>query len=181
MPDQIHIDLSSPQAQELLLGTHAHLDTGKKDVVRLAGDVPDPIGSGTRGYQSSTFLNRDKREVLVVFGDLVMTVDIYQVPGEPLVAYLYCPRCHKHLTVRADQKAIDYDPGADNPMRGAISALGKLPPELVAALEKGRLSIAPFECTWEVGDDKYAKGSVHTGAALCRLRLAIEDNRARKA
>lgn len=183
----VNICLDDPLVAEML-GRPGPLASNKpRPLVQLAGDVPDPTGySSHRGFQSTTRLSAGKQEVLVVYGDLLLTVDVYVVPGEPLVVHLYCPRCRKHATVRGDQKAIDFEPTAENPMRahiaaiGASGASGDVPPE-VARLALGRLSIEAFECPWEMGEDAHVQGGVHTGAALCRQRLVIDANRARDA
>ena len=129
------------------------------------------------GAQSTTRLTGGKQEVVVVYKDMFLTVDVYQVPGEPMKVHLYCPRCHKHATVPGDRKAIDYDPTAPNPQRTEILASGR--PELMDHADFGRLSIDTFECPWELGDDKHVQGAVQVGTSLCRLRIAIDRNRVR--
>lgn len=149
-------------------------------VIQLAGDAPDPRGiSSARGLLSTHHLSLGKQEVAVVYRDVIMTVDVYQVPGEPTRAILLCPRCHKALTVQASQKAIDFDPHAPNPRQRHLLATGN--PEIAAIADRGRLSIEAFECTWEIGEGQHVKGGVHTGVSLCRQRLAIEDNTAKDA
>jgi hypothetical protein len=145
---------------------------GRRDVIQLAGDPH-------HGLASTVHLTSNKQEVVVVYGDLFMTVDVYAVPGEPLKVHLYCPRCHKHSTVPGARKAIDFYPGAANPARSLIIASGR--PELVDLADKGRLSIEPFECPWEIGDGRHVAGTLHPGATLCRLRIAIDNNYAKDA
>lgn len=176
----LSIDMSDPGVQRMLHGEHPLAPRPQRSVVQLAGDVPDPTGlTARRGFASTTRLTAGKHEVVVVYGDTFLTVDVYQVPGEPLMVHLYCPRCHKHATVRGDAKAIDFDPTARNPQRTAIVASGD--PSLVALADRGRISIEAFECPWEMGEDRHVAGGVHTGASLCRQRLAIENCRAKDA
>src|SRR5262249_44715505 len=152
---------------------------GASAAVHLAGDAPDPRGvSSARGALSTHDLTAGKHEVAVVFGDHILTVDIYLIPGEPVRAHLICPRCQKYLTISGDQKAIEFEPSAENPQVRYLLATGN--PEIVAIARHGRLSIEAFECTWEMGDDHHVVGGVHTGVSLCRQRMAIENSRARE-
>ena len=146
--------------------------TGKRDVVQLAGDAHN-------GLTSTTNLDSNKHEVVVVYKDTFLTVDVYTVPGEPPEIHLICPRCHKASRISGANKQIVFDAAADNPMRRKIAVAGAR--DLLSICYLGRLSVEPFECTWEIGGDAHAKGGVHTGATLCRQRLAIEDNRAQDA
>ena len=127
---------------------------------------------------STTRLSAGKEEVIVLFGDQVMTVDVYAIPGEPIKVHLYCPRCHKLLTVAQDRKAIDYDRAAPGLGAGRLRGLG-VPPEVWHPAALGRLSIEAFECTWEIEDAPHVPGALHLGASLCRQRLVIEGNIAR--
>lgn len=188
MAGTLHVNLADPRVQRMLGDRGADLATGnptrtpRREIVQIVGDAPDPTGlTSWRGAQSTTRLNAGKEEVLVLYGDLIMTVDIYRVPDEPVLAHIFCPRCHKLSTIRGDQKVIAFDPGAVNPVLQDIRRMGSLSPEILSVMAVGRLSIEAFECTWEVGDDRHAVGGVHTGASLCRLRIAIDDNRAKEA
>lgn len=175
----LSIDLSDPGVQRML-GSSPAVPGKRREIVQLAGDAPDPTGmSALRGAQSTTSLCGGKHEVVVLYRDTFMTVDVYLVPGAPPEIHIICPRCHKASRISGDQKAIDYDPRATNPVRTEAVASGS--PELAAIAGHGRLSVEPFECTWEVGGDKHVAGGVHTGASLCRQKLAIDDNRAKDA
>ena len=198
MANGLHVDLSDPRVQQML-GTSGPLASGKREVVQLAGDAPPPQGlTNCAGGLDSTYqLTAGKQEVVVVFGDLLLTLDVYALPGEPMRVQIICPRCHKHSTIRGDQKKIEYEPKSMNPRRDRILWMARstgLAPEqdlfskerrelaeVVSIADFGRISIEPFECAWEIGDAKHVPGALHTGASLCRLRLVIEDNRAREA
>lgn len=172
------IDLSDPRVREMLSPSHG--GDAVPPVVQIAGDAPDPTGvSGLRGVQATHHLNAGKQEVVVVYGDLFMTVDVYRVPGEPVRVHLICPRCHKTSQATGDRKAIAFDPSAPNPQRAHI--LASRQPEIAAIAATGRLSIEAFECAWEIGDTQHVQGGLHTGVTLCRQRLVIDDNRARDA
>jgi len=149
--------------------------TGKKrPIVQLAGDME-------HGLSSTTRLNTNKIEVMVVYKDpsKFLTVDVYQVPGEPLMVHMICPKCHKTNRITADRKHIEFDAAAKNPVHGQV--LSEAGRDLASLAETGQLSVSAFECTWEIGGDKHVRGGVHTGASLCRQRLAIENNRAKDA
>jgi hypothetical protein len=166
------VNLSDPRVR-------AMLDSGP--VVHLAGDAPDPTGTGQIGMMSTTHLTAGKQEVVVAFGDLFMTLDVYAIPGEPARVHLICPRCHKASSISGDRKRIAFEPRAASPIAHRLAQTRA--PELAGAT-LGQISIEPFECAWEIGGDAHAGGaqrSVHTGASMCRLRLAIDDNVAKEA
>lgn len=181
MTQPLSINLTDPRVQDML-GAPRVASHKARQVVQLAGDVPDPTAqTGHLGIQCTQQMTAGKQEVVVVYKDLLMTVDVYAVPGEPVTVHLYCPKCRKHATVKGSMKAIDFDPGAGNPMYREILSRGELGPEVLAVAAIGRISIEAFECPWEMGDAAHVRGGVHTGASLCRQRLVIEDNRARDA
>lgn len=182
MSKSLSVDMSDPRVHQML-GGPSQLSTGKREVVQLAGDAPDPTGlTSHTGLQSTHRLTGGKQEVVVVYGDLLMTLDVYALPGEPMRVQIICPRCHKHSTIRGDAKKIEYEPTATNPMERRLLLLARWDnlPELMRVAAFGRLSVEPFECAWEIGDDKHVPGALHTGASLCRLKLVIENNRARE-
>jgi len=184
MSKHMTIDSSDPAVRAALSLDQPRLQN-RRNFVQLAGDVPDPTGvTSHRGIQSTHVLTTAKQEIVVVFGDQLMTVDLYALPGEPVRVQLICPRCLKHSTITSERKRIEFDPKTLNPARGAIMELARRAsaglPEVVGVADYGRLSIETFECTWEIGGDKHVPGRVHTGASLCRLRLIIDDNRARE-
>jgi hypothetical protein len=132
-------------------------DPGREEIFQIKGDSPDPTGTGLLGRTASVTLTGGKIGVAFIrFRNLILEADVYQVGAEPLQVHLFCPRCQKTLRVQADQKAIDWTPPA---------------PDRV--IEGGVLSIAAFECTWELGDQ------TTLGAELCRQRLVVDRNVAR--
>jgi hypothetical protein len=140
--------------------------------MQLAGDPATGLGSSVR-------LTAGKHETVVVYKDMLLTVDVYLVAGEPPVAHIYCPRCRKNL--RISNKAIEFDPLASNPALATIAEMSHAlePSEaraLLATAQFGKLSVERFECTWELGDEKHVPGVVHTGVSLCRTKLWISNN-----
>lgn len=175
-----NIDLADPSVQRLLDPRAANeaqrtIDpaTGKTQpgLVQVAGDMDHGLASTVR-------LTAGKTEVLVLSksGDIpLMTVDVYAIPGEPLKVHLLCPRCRNHLTVPGEKKAIDWSPRDANPQARAIIALG-IDPHMQAMAQLGRLSVEPFECTWELDSKKKVGASEFSGGNLCRWRAAIDNN-----
>jgi hypothetical protein len=166
----LSINLSDPNVQAMLgqSDVHGHPASGKREVVQIAGD---PM----HGLRSTVNLTAGKHEVAVLYKDLIMTVDVYMVPGEPLKIHLLCPKCHKHSTIPGERKAIDFEPIATNPQWARVA-------EVMPGMNPlGRLSVEEFECPWEMGEDKHVRGGLHTGVTLCRQRLAIDNNRAKDA
>ena len=161
----LSIDMADPSVQEML-GTEDRVvrpGRSRRELVQLAGDAPDPTGqSSFRGAQSTHRLNAAKEEVEVVYKDFLLTVDVYRHEGAPIQVHLICPRCRHASRITGDRKAIDFDP-TRNTQAG------------------GLLSIEPFECTWELTDDKHTPGLIGGGINLCKLRLGITNNVARDA
>lgn len=183
MSKHMTIDLGDPTIRAMLGVDQPNPGGTRREVVRLAGDVPDPTGVSPnhRGIQSTHFLTGGKQEVVVVYADVLMTLDVYALPGEPVRVQMICPRCHKHSTITSDRKRIEYDAKALNPQAKWIHLLAGSVAELAAISVFGLLSIEPFECTWELGEDRHVAGGLHSGASLCRLKLVIDNNRAREA
>jgi len=168
MAQALSIDLTDPAVQRMLGG--GEVASGKRGIVQLAGD---------RGMSSTTYLEQGKHEVVVVYKDTFLTVDVYLVAGAVPEVWVICPGCHKACRIPSGTKAVDFDPGAPNPVRAQIVRSGVR--ELIAMAARGRLSVEPFQCTWETGGEAHVAGGVHTGASLCRQKLVIDDNRAKDA
>ncbi len=171
--DKLSIDLTDPYVRNML-GPTLGVATGQTpSVVQIAGD---------RGASSTTRLTAGKQETVVIYQGMLLTADVYALPGEPVKVHIICPRCRKCSTINGDHKAIEWDPTAANPVRGELEMANR---QIADHSQRfpltGRISISEFECSWEVGDDKHVTSALHTGASLCRLRLVIDNNRARKA
>jgi hypothetical protein len=161
----LNLNLADPAVRELLGEDHQRVleerhrkqhGDGGRELVHLAGDMDS-------GLSHTVDLASGKREVTVTYKDFVLTVDVYQIPDEPTCVVLICPRCRHALRISADRKQIDFDPKAGDPKLG------------------GRLSIEPFQCTWELTADKHVPGIVGGGISLCKWTAGIEKNVARDA
>lgn len=170
MTKTYEIDLGDPRVRGML--------DGPRTMVQLAGDAPDPSGSVAGGMRATTQFTAGRQEVLVLYKDMYLTADVYAIPGQPITVHLICPRCHKPLQITGDRKHIDFDPRG---RRVTAEAMASGKPEIAALAESGELSIEPFECTWELGDETHQPGIVQSGTSLCRLRIAIDRNRAKDA
>jgi len=162
------IDLTNPAVRRMLGDQDRPVAGGKKSLVQVAGDAE-------HGVTSAINLDIGKIEVLVYAnkGDVpLLTVDVYKVDGEPLKIHLLCPRCHNHLTIAQDRKAIEFEPRAANRQQANIRALG-ISPDMQRIVSTGDLSVEEFECTWEL--DAKLKVSSFSGN-LCRFRAAIDHN-----
>ena len=170
-----NIDMSDPNVQRLLDGSAGDQRikpaAGKRELVQVAGDMD-------HGLTSTVRLTAGKTEVLVLVpkGDVpLMTVDVYAMPGEPLKVHILCPRCKNHLTIPGDKKAIEWDPKAENPRARSIAGLG-IPPHMQEMAKLGKISIEPFECTWELDKNARVGANEFSGGNLCRWRAAIDNN-----
>jgi uncharacterized protein YbaR (Trm112 family) len=170
------INMADPAVRRLL---------GKDDADRIVtpGEVEQPkmvqiAGDMDTGITSTTRLDLGKVEVVVAAKDHVLTVDVYAIPGEPLKVHLICPRCKHQLTIDQSKKAIDWDPLKPSPLPRSL--VSSLPRELQINAVIGILSVATFQCTWELEDEMQDKHKdVHIVAAsgsLCRFRAAIDRN-----
>lgn len=151
-----------------------------KEVFQVAGDRPDPAGTGLRGVMPGYDLRQSAAgHPLLLWrhpaGELVLEADVYQLPGQPTYIHLLCPQClqagrQNALRITQERKAISYDPAREPPtfpgwtdrqMRDAF-------PNGVG----GILSVEAFECTWEE-DPTRQRGF---GLAKCNWRVVIEHN-----
>lgn len=164
MSTNVRVDLTDPAVQRLmgLPGAAAP----ERQLMHLAGDQD-------RGLASQVNLNTGKLETVVTYRDRVMVVDIYQIEGEPLQVHMICPRCQKPIRVTQDRKSIDFQLGTKHPH-------GALAQELGVPLV-GLLSIDPFQCAWEIGQDAHVAGLVTGGATLCKWQVGIHNNVAKDA
>jgi hypothetical protein len=145
-----------------------------------ARKMRDPSGTGIvgRAVGEHDFSKNADGHPIVLYRtkegqDFFLTVDVHQLPGQPMTIYLYCPLCNNHLTIRQDNKAIDYDPHA------RVKLPGYTADEVVAGLGVaglgGRLSVEPFRCTWEEKPDLRRS----YGFGVCNWSVVIENNVAR--
>lgn len=185
----LELDLTNPSVRNLLGADDPRVQASPRprEMVQLAGDAPDPTGQTShRGLASTTRLDAGKLEVAVVYGDHLMTMDVYAIPGEPVQVHYICPRCRKQGRISSERKQIEFDPSSTRPVRlpdGQLVAKDRPArlPDGGLLTNAGALSIEPFECAWEVGDDPHTPGIRAGGLTLCRLKLGIDHNVAREA
>lgn len=89
---------------------------------------------------------------MVRYKDRILECDVYLIGGE-LMVHLICPRCCNALRVSAKNKRIDFS--------------------------DGKLTVEPFQCTWELGERDGER--MDFGVGLCRWKAAIDENRAKDA
>ena len=142
----------------------------------MAGDMPDPAGTGLLGQAPSYRLTRSALgHPMIFWRDLVLEADVYALPEQPLQVHIICPCCRHALIIRQGNKAIYYDPKADVPIPPGWTAA-----EVQMAIPGGLgglLSVDVFACTWE------AEGDLKRdfGFSRCQWRVVIENNVARDA
>lgn len=147
----------------------------QKEFFSVKDDVADPSGTGMIGRVVDHKLSDADGHPIVLYKskdgqEFFLTLDVHQIPGQPITVYLYCPLCNNHLTIRQDNKAIDYDPSA------SVKFPGRVNEEVMAGLGVaslgGRISIAPFRCTWEEKPDLRRS----YGFGVCGWAVAIDNN-----
>src|SRR5262245_24168709 len=158
-----------------------------KELFHVAGNAPDPTGTGLRGVAAHHDLTRaaighpmvlyrvpgTSREI---FLEIDIHVDVSVTP-HALYAHVICPRCliggrQVGLRIHSGAKAMSYDreatprpfPGwSKRQMDDALRAHGGA---------GGVLSIAPFRCTWEEMPDLRRRD----GLACCSWEVEITNN-----
>jgi len=158
-------------------------DEKKEEMIPLAGDgdptrsglvdqttrFRDPTGTGAVGASSGVNLDKTKDCTVVVrYKDKLLELDVYAFPGAPMKLVLLCPRCGNALNIESDKKQMQLEKHA--------------PQQVGAFVNEGRLSVEPFECTWELPDaGVHVPGIQSAGTSLCRWRVGIDKNIARDA
>lgn len=138
-----------------------NVDLSTEELEHLAGDPPD--GPGGIGRVGLFDLTKNAYRVRVRYADKVVECEVFAKPDEPVMVHWLCPQCGPGnpgtmSTLRGDQKRIEFDPHAQ-------------------LEDGGRLNVEAFTCPWELDN----KGrSVGFGLGNCKLRLVIDNSRARK-
>lgn len=157
-----------------------------KDIFHVAGDAPDPDGTGLRGVSPGyNMTNAALGHPMILYRaggqELLLEADVYALPGEPMRVHLLCPRClarghTQGLNIRADHKAVAYD------VNDAVPVFpGWTRDQMTRAMPRGaggRLSVEAFACTWEE-DPTAQRASGVNGLSICGWRVKIDDNVAR--
>jgi hypothetical protein len=128
-------------------------DPKREELYHVAGDAPDPTGTGLSGRMSSMRLTQIALgHPLIRYKDRVIEADVYEIHGR-LMVHLICPRCLNALKITDDRKKMEY------------------------SVTENRISIEAFGCTWEMNDDR----RMEFGVGLCRWRVGVTNNVARDA
>lgn len=144
--------------------------------------APDPTGAvRARGIMPGFDLSTGKVECVLHYNsrrhgrEFFLTADVYQQEGAPTYAVIYCPLCQNTLRITADNKQLEWEPGAQ------VKVPGYRIEEILGGLNVpsmgGRLSVEPFGCAWEVEPDLRRS----YGFAVCPWRVAIDQNIVRDA
>lgn len=170
-PGGVTVDTQDPQVRRLLglergaqerwaseVERPAGIGPADRELVHLAGDEDAGFDSTIRldGGKSEVYAHYKGRYTPPEFPDgLRLTLDVYAIPGEPVQVHLICPKCRHQLRVSSDRKAIDWQPD-----RGP---------------DGGKLSIEPFQCTWEMPEaGAHTPGILAGGLSLCQWKGALE-------
>ncbi len=159
-----------------------------KEIFHLAGDAPDPTGTGLRGIAPHHDLTRAAiGHPMVLYRingkELFLEIDVHvDVSVEPhaLYAHVICPLClvggrQVGLRIHSGAKSLHYDRAAvPRPFPG-WSKLQMDEAFRARGGTGGVLSIEPFKCTWEEMPDLRRRD----GLATCRWQVAIDNNVAR--
>jgi hypothetical protein len=165
--------------------THDHVS---KEIFHLAGNVPDPEGTGALGIAPTHDLTKAAiGHPMVLYRmagkELFLEVDIhvdFSVEPHALYAHVICPLClvggrQVGLRIHSGAKAMHYERQAiPRPFPGWSKR------QMDEAFRErggagGVLSIAPFQCTWEEAPE-LRRGD---GFSTCRWQVAIDNNVAR--
>lgn len=189
----LNINMADPQVRRLIEGDGPGAP-GARKLEQLHGDKAPPSWSGhglagamsgrnNRGALSNFQLDKSKIEVLVSyrgrFGEFDMTVDVYQLPGEPIELVLICPKCHgggrgAGSRITSERKKIEFDRDHGRPYTFVDGSR--------IAYNGGALSVEPFECSFEMNSsEKHVIGQRAGGVNLCRMRMAIDNSIAKDA
>lgn len=157
---------SAREEMEVLGGDYAR---SPADGIRQ-GVMADPKGERGKGLASQHNFDHNKVTAVIRYKDRAIEADVYALPGAPIHVVILCPKCGSASTIRAEKKAIDWQPHEPR-------AVGKL-------VNCGTLSIEPFECPWEMPDagaHEPGANKILGTANMCRLKIAVDKNIAKDA
>lgn len=152
-----------------------------KELFHVAGDAPDPSGTGLRGVSPGYDLTKSALGHPFLLwrrpdgGEMMLEADVYAMPGSPMYIIILCPLCAMNgrtsgLRIDQAKKAMSYDEKA------SISCFpGWTKEQTKGAFPNGTggvLSVEPFACTWEESPDLKRD----FGLSKCNWRVAIDNN-----
>ena len=125
---------------------HKAYNPKTEEIFHIAGDEDRGIAS-TMTLSKNVFARPQVRYASPVYGDMILECDVYKAENE-LTVHLICPKCRHNLQISSKRKAIELD-------------------------SDGKLSIEPFQCTWELNDELLGEKR-DFGFSLCRWTAAID-------
>lgn len=158
------------EEMEVLGGDYARDPSGRGAVRQ--GVMADPDGERGRGLASQTNFDHGKTTAVIRYKDKLIEADVYAIGDAPIQVVILCPRCGNASTVRGDKKPVEWSP--------------HVPEKVGLLVNAGTISIAPFECAWEMPGKVHEKASGNRSVImksdnLCRLKLAVDKNVAKDA
>ncbi len=145
-----------------------------EEIYTIKASDPDPHGSGLMGASSHINLERAALAHPLIRlakpeGEVaIIEADVYAAEVEGgLEILILCPRCRQQLRITSDRKEMQFEPTPP-----------EFDPRRQAMVVRGKLSIEPFQCTWEMPD---APGRSPFGSTLCRWAVGVDNNLARSA
>lgn len=153
-----------------------------KEIFHVAGDMPDPAGSGKRGVAPGYQLNKTAIGHPLLFYrlptgvEIVLEADVYKLDNQPMYVHILCPLCamlgrNNGLRIEQGHKEMHYDPDATlrrMPEGWSRDNLRRAFPDGVG----GVFSCSQVQCAWEVTPELRRQ----TGFAVCPWRVVIDEN-----
>ena len=138
-------------------------DPSRETLEHLVGDDPSLHTGPTQSVRDLDMSRNALGKARVRYRDMMIFVEVYQHPGEPIQIHWMCPRCgllnaKRMSSIRGDRKRIDFD------ARRNVE-------------DGGRLDVETFVCPWELESDGRR---MEFGLGMCGLRLVIDNNIARE-
>lgn len=148
---------------------------GGREVFRIAGDQTSGLTGDTEWRPHAI----GQPKCIYSFGngvEMLVEIDVYHVPGEPVSLHLLCPHCmarehgeRNSLRITADRKGLSYDPTAHVPAFPGWTDRDML--GLPGGSAGGLLSVGRFRCAWEV--DPRHRESIGN---VCDFEAVIDRN-----
>lgn len=157
-----------------------------KEVYEVFGDPTAPAGAQNRGISSGyNFENTAAAKPLILWDDMLLTMDVYMLPEAPAYGIIFCPQCARNgrqnaLRISQENKKFEIDLGRKP--TALLRKLGVSSEQLAKDLGlystddlNGLISIEHIRCSWEEDPD-LRRGY---GLGVCGWSVVIENNIAR--
>jgi hypothetical protein len=176
---------ASPIDRDTVGDMSQHSSEADKELFHIHGDAPvvgDPegvVGAGhAPGYNLTQMAAGHPMCIYEMPGgqEMIVEVDVYQVPGAPMRLHLLCPHClardhgnRNALNISADNKQMSYEANRIVPTYPGWSDR-----QMVKAFPRGAgglLSVERFRCSWEIQPEYRAQlGNI------CDFDVVIDKN-----